>query len=166
MILLFIAGLTFVVFGFLGAIRPEDFTSTIFKNLDVIRISGILGVCFFGVGIIFIGRKIFDNRPGLIVDQYGITNNTNATSMGFIEWDDIIRIEKKQVMSTRFLILHTDNPEKYINRAKNVISKKAMNMNYKTYGSPISITSNSLKINFDDLEKLIRSEFKAKKHLG
>jgi len=158
-ILLFIAGVLFVIFGILGALRPEDFVSTIFRNPEIIRISGILGVCFFGIGIIFIARKLFDNKPGLIIDSYGITNNTNATSMGLIDWEDITGIETKQVMSTKFLILHTNNPEKYINRAKNIISKQAMNMSYKTYGSPISITSNSLKINFNDLEKMITSEF-------
>ena len=161
--LLFIASVFFVIFGFLGAIKPEDFVSTIFRNPEIIRISGILGVCFFGIGIIFIARKLFDNKPGLIIDHYGITNNTNAMNMGLIEWEDITGIEKKQVMSTKFLILLTNNPEKYINRAKNIISKQAMNMNNKTYGSPISITSNSLKINFDDLEKIITSEFEKRK---
>ncbi len=164
-ILLFIAGLVFVIFGYLGAIRPEDFVSTIFRNPEIIRISGIAAVSFFGLGIIFIARKLFDKKPGLIIDEFGITDNTNATSMGLIEWNDITRVEKKQVMSTKFLILHTNNPEKYINRAKNIISKQAMNMNYKTFGSPISIISSSLKINFDDLEKMITSEFEKRRSL-
>jgi hypothetical protein len=47
----------------------------------------------------------------------------------------------------------TDKPEKYIERAKNIISKKAMKTNHKMYGSPLSITSISLKISFDNLEK-------------
>lgn len=84
-------------------------------------------------------------------------------SMGLIEWKDINRIEKKQVMSTKFLILHTNNPEKYIRRAKNFISRRAVEMNVKTYGSPLSITSNSLKINFEDLETLITRELKNNK---
>ena len=159
-ILLFIAGVVFVIIGCWGAVKPEDFISPIFRNPGVIRISGIAGVSFFGVGIVFIARKLFDNKPGLIIDRYGITNNTNVTSMGLIEWNDITRIEKKQVMSTKFLILYTDNPEKYIQRAKNFISRRAVEMNTKTYGSPISLTSNSIKINFDDLETLITREFK------
>lgn len=82
--------------------------------------------------------------------------------MGRYYWN-----RKKAGCVDPFLILHIDNPEKYINRAKNIISKKAMNMNYKTYGSPISITSNSLEINLDDLEKLLTSEFEErKKHFG
>ncbi len=157
-----IAGIVFVIVGYLGAAKPEDFVSLIFRSPEVIRISGIAGVCFFGVGIVFITWKLFDKRPGLIIDQNGITDNSNATSMGLIEWDDITSVEKKQVMSTKFLILHTNNPEKYIQRVKNFISKRALEMNIKTYGSPISITSNSLKINFEELETLITREFKIK----
>jgi len=162
LILFLIAGVVFVIVGYLGAVKPEDFVSPIFRSPEVIRISGIAGVLFFGVGIIFIGWKLFDNKPGLIIDEFGITNNTNATSMGLIEWNDITGIEKKQVMSTRFLLLHVNNPEKYIQRAKNIISKRAIEMNFKTYGTPISITSNSLKINFEELETLITREFKTK----
>lgn len=163
LILLFIAGVVFVIFGLLGAKRPEDFVSPIFRDPEIIRISGIAGVCFFGIGIVFIARKLFDSKPGLKIDEYGITDNTNATSIGLIEWEDITGIEKKQVMSNWFLILHTNRPEKYIDRAKNVIAKKAMDMNNKTYGSPITIISNSLKIDFNELEKLIRSELKKRK---
>lgn len=164
LVLLLIAGVVFVIIGYLGAVKPEDFVSPIFRSPEVIRISGIAGVVFFGVGIIFIFWKLFDNKPGLIIDEFGITDNSNATSMGLIEWKDITRVEKKHVMSTKFLILHTDNPEKYIQRAKNFILKRAVEMNSKTYGSPISITSNSLKINFEDLETLITQEFKRNKY--
>lgn len=157
--LLLLAGIAFVVIGYFGALKPENFVSLIFRNTEIIRISGIAAICFFGVGVIFIIRKLFDNRPGLIIDKYGITDNSNMTSVGLVEWVDIKKIEKKQVASTKFLIIHTNKPKKYLERAKNLISKKAMVANQKMYGSPLSITSNSLKINFEDLESLINSEF-------
>lgn len=106
---------------------------------------------------------MFDKEPGLIIDQYGITDNTNGTSTGLIEWEDIIGVEIKQVVSTKFIIIHTNQKEKYIDRAKNTIARKAMEMNNKIYGSPLTIISSSLKINFIDLENLIRSEFKKNK---
>lgn len=160
---IFIGTIIFIILGLLFIGSPEAFVSPIMKSPEVIRITGIASVVFFGFCFIFVARKLFDNKPGLIIDQNGITDNTNATSMGLIEWEDITGIEKKQVMSNRFLILHTNRPEKYIDRAKNVIAKKAMDMNNKTYGSPITIISNSLKIDFNDLEKLIRLELEKRK---
>jgi hypothetical protein len=144
-------------------INPENFISTICRSPEIIMITGIAAICFFGIGIIFIARKLFDNSPGLIIDQYGITNNANAINMGLIEWEDITGIKIEQIRSTKFLILYTNAPEKYINSTKNIVAKQALKMNNKIYGSPISITSNSLKIDFDDLENLIRSEFEKRK---
>ena len=162
-LLAFIGSLLFVIIGYKMAVSPEKFISIISENLQIIRISGIASIAFFGLCLIFIFRKLFDKKPGLIIDENGIFNNSNVTNMGLVDWHDITKIEKKQIMSTKFLILLVNNPEKYINRTKNIISKQAMNMNYKTYGSPISITSNSLKINFEDLEKLIVEEWRKSK---
>jgi hypothetical protein len=35
-----------------------------------------------------------------------------------------------------------------------------MKMNFKTYGSPISITANTLQYNFNDLENILRERLK------
>ena len=161
--LLLVAGITFVIIGYFGALKPENYVSLIFSNKEIIRISGIAAICFFGIGSIFIIRKLFDNKPGLIIDKHGITDNSNMTSVGLVDWADIKRIEKKQVASTQFLIIHTNKPKKYLERAKNFLSKKSMLANQKMYGSPISITSNSLKINIEDLEILLNKEFETRK---
>ena len=165
LIFLLIAGIAFSIIGFQVAISTEDYLSILHNSPLIIRVPGIFAICFFGIICIFLAQKIFDNKPGLTIDQYEITNNSNATNMGLIEWNDNTGMEKKQVASTMLLIILTSKPEKYINRTKNIIAKKAMKLNDKFYGSPISITSNSLKIDFNELEKIIRVEFeKRKKH--
>jgi hypothetical protein len=55
------------------------------------------------------------------------------------------------------------NPEYYIEKRKNGLVKKAMEMNYLKYGSPITIISNSLDYKFLELEKLLISELKKRK---
>lgn len=160
---LFVVSAVFIILSILFNRNPKTFVSPIMRSPEVIRTIGITGLCFFGICISFISRKLLDNSPGLIIDQNGITNNTNATNLGLIEWEDITGIETKQVMLTKFLIIHINKPEKYISRTKSVIAKQAMRVNYKTYGSPISITSNSLKIDFSNLESLVRSEFEKRK---
>lgn len=159
MLLLLIAAAAFVVFGILFTLNPEKFQSALYWNPDTIRIVGILAVIFFGLCLIFIVKKLFDNQAGLTIDEKGITDNSNGTSVGLIEWEDITAVGTLQVASTKILMLQTDKPEKYIERAKNVIAKQAMKANYKMYGSPLSIISSSLKIKYDDLEKLVIDEF-------
>ncbi len=159
-ILFLLLGATvFVILGILFIMNTEQFESARFSNPETIRIAGILSVAFFGLCLVFIARKLFDKKVGLTIDQNGITDNSNTTSVGLIEWNDITNIGTVQVASTKFLMLETDKPEKYIARAKNAFSKRAMQANHQMFGSPLSITSNSLKIKYDDLEKLIREEF-------
>ena len=83
--------------------------------------------------------------------------------MALLNGEDISQIRTLEIASTKIMMIDTDKPEKYIERAKNGLSKRIMKANYKMYGSPISITSNALKMKYDDLEKLIHQEFKKHK---
>jgi hypothetical protein len=148
----------FVVLGLLFIFTPGHYFSAIFRNSSIIRIVGVVAVLFFGAALFFIIRKMFDNAPGLIIDEYGITDNSNASRVGLIEWNDIVDIKTKQVMSTKFLLIFTSNPDKYLERA-NVFQRKLMKGNQQLYGTPLSISSSTLKYNFDDLEKLVKSRF-------
>jgi hypothetical protein len=156
-ILLLIGALAFVVAGTWGVLEPERFASIRYSK-NVVFISGLAGVFFFGLCSVFIAKKIFSGKPGLIINDYGITDNSNATSVGLIEWNDITGMKTLEIASSKILVIKTSKPEKYIERSKNIISKKAMKANNKMYGSPLSIISNSLKIKFSELEKLIADQ--------
>lgn len=155
--LLLIAAIAFAVLGILFAINPEQWAGT--KSPEFIRIMGVISTIFAGIGSIFIGRKLFDEKLGLTIDNEGITDNTSATSVGLIDWEDIVGIERVEIASTKILLILTNKPDKYIERAKNGLAKRAMKSNYKMYGTPISIISSPLKMKFTELENLIVSEF-------
>ena len=165
--LLLFAAIAFIAGGIWIAINPERFIPNIFgiTNSEIIRICGIVGILFFGAAGIYGIMKLFDKKVGLIIDSNGITDNSNASSIGLIEWNDISEIRTKQVvMSTKFLLIDIVNPEKYIGKAKNGIQAKLMKANMNMYETPLSITSTTLKYDFGELEKLIQSEFKRNKN--
>ena len=160
-----------MILGLLFIFQPENFVSDyvlakfrIFNNPKSIRTIGIIAVLFFGATGIFGIKKLFDKKIGLIIDSNGITDNSNASSIGLIEWTDITGIRTEKVMSTKFLLIDTINPEKYIGKAKNSIKAKLMRANMNMYRTPLSITANTLKFDFNELEKIINSEFKKNKN--
>jgi hypothetical protein len=153
-LLLLLGGFSFAVLGTLFILNPESYISPIMRSPEFIRISGIASVLFFGVACVYGIIKLFDNTIGLIIDENGITYNTNASSIGLISWNDITEIKTEQVASTKFLLIYTSNPKQYLDKTKG-FKKKLMEANTKMYGTPLSITSNTLKYNFNDLEKLI-----------
>jgi hypothetical protein len=160
--LLLLASIAFVAAGIWITINPEIFIQNIFRitNPQIIRIGGIAGILFFGAGCIYGIKKLFDKKIGLIIDSNGITDNSNASSIGLIEWNDISEIRIKQVMSTKFLLIDIVNPDKYIGKAKNGVQTKLLKANMNMYDTPLSITSNTLKYDFEELEKIIQTEFK------
>lgn len=149
-----LGALSFVAIGVLFIITPETFISPRMRNPHIILIAGISSVLFFGAASAFVLRKLFDNRIGLTVDDNGILDNTNASSIGLIKWTDITEIRTAQVASTKFLLIYVNNPDIYLNKV-NGFKRKLLVWNNRIYGTPLSITSNSLKYNFNDIEKLV-----------
>jgi hypothetical protein len=173
-ILLLLASIGFVGGGIWMVLNPENagrffnpMTKRFFYlNSESIQIIGVVGIIFFGIAGIYGFKKLFDKKVGLIIDSIGITDNTNASSIGLIEWNDISDIRTKQVMSTKFLLIDIVNPEKYIGKAKNGLQARLMKANMNMYETPLSITSNTLNYDFGELEKLIQTEYKRNKNVG
>jgi hypothetical protein len=166
MMLLLLGSVAFVAVGILFTLNPETFITSRLRSAEVVRIIGVVAVVFFGLCLVLIVRKLFDNKVGLTIDQHGITDNSSAISIGLIEWDDISDISTIQIASTKILQLKINKPEKYIERAKNAFIKRAMTANYKMYGSPLTISSVSLKIKFDELERIIAAELNRRRKPG
>ena len=97
---------------------------------------------------------MFDNTIGLPIDDNGIFDITNASSVGLLKWTDITEIKTEQVASTKILLIYTTNPSFYLDKVKG-FKRKLMEGNNKMYGMPLSITSTTLKHNFNELEKLL-----------
>ncbi|WP_447950964.1 STM3941 family protein [Chryseobacterium koreense] len=155
MILTLLGSIVFVGLGIWFLINPPKISNPFFGNPTLIFIVGLASILFFGLVAITIFRKFSDKQPGLVISRQGITDNSSGVSAGLIPWTDIQEIKVSQVMSQKFLMFIVSNPQDYLDKVTNPIKRNAMKMNYKTYGSPISISSNALQTNFDDLEKLL-----------
>ncbi|MCY2686784.1 STM3941 family protein [Salinimicrobium sp. TH3] len=151
-------GVILIAGGIWLAANPENFIPNLFRitDPDFIRFWGIAGIVFFGLALIFGIKKLFDKRSGLIIDQEGITDNSNASSIGLIKWADITDIRTEQVMSTKFFLIDVKNPEYYIENSNSRLKMKLLRANMSSYGTPLSITLSTLDYDFHRLEKLIK----------
>ncbi len=131
-------------------------------NVWIPRIIGLIGLIFFGVCGVYIFIKLFDNKPGLVVDSKGILDNSSAASGQLIKWDTIKGVRKKYVFGTGFILIDIENPQKFIDEVANKVTKRLMWGNYKTTGTPTSISSVSLTCRVDELYKLIDDRLKSR----
>ncbi|MDQ1163164.1 hypothetical protein QE422_003532 [Chryseobacterium sp. SORGH_AS 447] len=135
-------------------INSENYTSTLFKSAIFIKITSIIGALITILALIIYCSIVFTKKMDIIISEKGIEDNSSYVSIGMIFWDDITSIKHIDVMSTKFLIINVRDPDKYINKQSN-FKKKLLRRNLKTYGSPISISSNALSCDFNELEKII-----------
>lgn len=128
-------------FGFLG------------NNPLLVYGVGLLGVvCFGGLGLYGL-VKLFDRKPGLVLNSSGIVDNASAVSAGFIPWSDVTGASVYEIQSQKMLKIGVRDPQKYIERGGAL--KRALNRaNSKMGGSAVAIPAVSLKIEFAELLSL------------
>lgn len=153
--------LIFVALGLWLVIARPDSGNPVLGNPVLIVVIGLASILFFGMGVIVLLRKLNDKKPGLIISNEGVIDNASGVAAGIIPWSDIEEIKAVQVMSQKFLMLIVKDPQQYIRRQTSTIKRKGMELNYKNYGSPISLSAGSLQIGFNDLQALLMENWEA-----
>ena len=114
---------------------------------------GLVAIIFFGICGLYALKKLFDKRPGLIFNNSGIVDNASSISPGFIPWSEVLGAGVFEIQKQKLLIVMVRDPQRYIARG-NLLRRTLNKANYKMVGSPISIASNTLAINFSELVSL------------
>lgn len=135
---------------------------TRYRPTYVIAVAGTC-VVFFSIAAVCILMKIFDNRPGLILDPQEIVDNSSAVPAGRIAWSDIRGFSISDVHRQSLLAILVHDPDKYTVHGT-FIRRHIARANLRMYGSPIQISSNSLKITFDDLVATITAHYEKRKN--
>lgn len=163
--LMVLGSLIFIGLGILFVINPEKYSNPIMRNPTVIFIAGLASILFFGICFFFIANKLADNSPGLIIANDGILDNSSGVSAGKILWTDIEDLSVIKIYRQKLIMLQVNNPQDYIDKQESGLKRSIMTMNYKMYGTPLSITSNGLKISFDELLITLTNKLNASRQL-
>lgn len=163
--LVFLGALTFVVLSVLILMDKEGLTSIMFRSELMNKIVAVIAILFFGTVCVTIPWKLFSNNIGLIINDKGIIDKSNLSSIGLIEWEDITGIRTEKVQKTRFFLIDTNKPKKYLDKANSKFKKRLLSGNKRMYKTPLSITLTILKVKFKDLEKILFEAYEENKKL-
>ena len=159
-----VVSLLFMAGGIWMLITQPQTDNPVFNNPLLKNGAAILGILFGPVGAYIFIKKLRDKKPGLIIDDTGITDNSSAVAAGLILWKDIIEIRQTKLFRQKLLMLVLKNPEDYINRQTNAMKRKGMKSNLETFGSPVGISTNALDCKYDELKNIL--ERKLVEHKG
>ncbi|ABB32808.1 hypothetical protein GeomeDRAFT_3412 [Geobacter metallireducens RCH3] len=158
--LLFLGAWVFVTIGIwlLQMDSAEIESSRRFNSPLFVHAIGVMGILFFGFVGVSWANKLFRKESGLILSPAGIVDNSCGWSAGFIPWSEIVGLDIIQVQYQKIIIIKVTNPNKYI-EDRGIVKRVFNSANLKMYGSPITLTSSSLKISFNDLVDECRAYF-------
>lgn len=147
----------FVAIGFWFVLAPPTRTGSSLES-TLLMVLGLVAILFFGGIAILVISKLFDSSPGLIIDEQGLMDNSGGLSAGQILWEDIEDISLLQIQRQRLILILVKNPQDYLDRQSNGWKRKLMAMNYRQYGTPLSISTNGLKISFAELLEILKQQ--------
>ena len=151
LVLLLCGAVGFVALGFWLYGFSEQIQAPVYLEL---RFWAGAAIGFFGLCAVVLAVKLFDPRPGLVIDDAGLIDNASGLSAGRIPWSDIKGFAVQTVKHQRFLTVEVHDPDKFVQRAP-AWQRSLVAFNAKYYGSPIQISAVGLKIDFDSLVKAI-----------
>lgn len=124
-----------------------------FNDPTVVYGAGVASILFFGACGLYGLRKMFDKKPGLVLNSDGIVDNASGVAAGFIPWSEVTGSGVVEIQKQKMLVIGVRDPQKYIDRGGAL--RRAMNKaNSGMTGSPVAIPSVTLKINFSELVSL------------
>lgn len=156
-----IGALVLVIFGMLFILQPQYFIRS--SDPYMIRLIGYFCVGVFGIMAFFLGRYLRSQKGGIRLHATGITDDSSGVAPGLILWKDIRAIQIQQLDMQSFLLIQVRNPEAYIQKQNNPIKRRAMELNYQIYKTPISISAHFVKMDFDSLAKTVMEQFEKQK---
>jgi len=149
-ITLIAASLAFVALGVSLYLFPNG---TPFDRHQVQAAAAIV-VGLFGLCCVYGLLRVFDRRPGLILDAQGLIDNSGAFSAGRIAWDEISGIHVCSIHDKRILALRVRDPEKHLGRG-DLFRQYYQTRRQQLTGSPVNISSNTLNANFSELGRTV-----------
>lgn len=116
------------------------------------------GMVFFGLGIAVLAFKLFDTRPGLVLNTQGIHSLGLFGFRPVIPWQHITgtRIVQLPRGRVRILLIHTDDMEAALARMSGM-ARLFARFSLARYGALHSVASNNLQVDIEELQRIIES---------
>jgi len=153
--ILLLISLVFVTLGIFFLFHADTFATGRIKSPALIKGIGTVSIFFFGAGTYMTIRQLIKDKLILVIDHAGINVNPEKSDSEPIGWKEIEGFSEIKIHSTKIIIIHVNNPDYWLNREKSKIRRKAMKFNFRSYGSPFSISAVSMRISHSDLMNLL-----------
>ena len=161
---------TKIVYAIFGSVIFVMIGLWLFQNLDkfpnynplLLQIIFISTVIFFGLCCTYAIIKLFDKKPGLVINDSGIFDNSSAMRAGLIKWENITNVYVSEIFKQQFLTIEVNNTEELLLNQSG-LRKLIMRWNKDFFNSPIQISSITLECSLEELYEIIKRHILARR---
>ena len=130
------------------AVQPQLFVKG--NSFGFVRVTGYIGTFVCIILTAFIAQKVFNKKPGLIIDNEGITDNSLGVMFAKVRWSDVTEIKRLENAGDHYIAITIKDPEKYIATESHSLKRKMLELNYSTIKTPVNIAASRLKMDFSE----------------
>jgi len=154
--LLALGCLVLIIGGAFLAASPATFRDNPFvRDERFVRLVGVAGVVLFGLFGFYIGQKLLDSAPGLVVGPEGFVDNSSGLAAGLLPWAEVTGVDELALLGQRFVVVRLRDPAAFIARQPNAFKRRMLATNLSSYGSPIFLSANTLQCTHAELKALL-----------
>lgn len=155
---LYIAGALMAIAGLFLIFDPPATSHPVLSN--PMFLGFIAGLLFLGTWKSVSTARSRNKSIGMRVDAQGIEDFASKMNKGVLAWDKVSKLEIKEVVSSKFIVVYLRDPQAYIESQDDDWRKRQLRTRLRDYGSPYCVSTNSLQTNtkalFDLLESYIQ----------
>ncbi len=137
--------------------QPHFFVKS--GELGFVKAVGYIGTFVSIVLVAFVAQKVFNKKPGLIIDNEGVVDNSLGVMFSKVRWADVTEMKHLESNGQHFIALVIKNSQQYIAAEPNPIKRKMLELNYSTIKTPVNIAAGRLKMDFEELYARMDSEW-------
>lgn len=126
----------------------------------LVEVLALICFSFFGFIIFIFYKKISDQSPALIINDEGITDNTNVVGSHLITWDSIEEFCIKTINKHEFILIMVKNPEAYIQAETKKIVRYLLKRKMKKFQTPFVIVKLYVETDFTALSNIMEERKK------
>ncbi|WP_409966239.1 hypothetical protein PIECOFPK_00070 [Mycovorax composti] len=138
-------------------VQPQLFVKG--TKYGFVKITGFIGTFLFTIITAILAQKVFNKKPGLIIDNNGFVDNSLGVMFAKVLWKDVTEIKHVQASGENFIVISIKEPEKYIAEERHSLKRKMLELNYTTLKTPINIAAGKLKVDFNELLNMMKRKY-------
>lgn len=123
-------------------------------------ISGTVAALFFGGSLVVYSTKLFQRKPGFVVDHEGLIDQADAGSCGRVYWSEIQGLRLGGRTGQGLVLLQPGHPNTIIPDA-GPVTQLFLRFNQWRFGTPLVLSTTTLEIDPPKLFQLIKENHTA-----